>query len=72
MSLDDIKKMATTASKAPDFSRDNLQEWMTARRHKQMGEYKRHLEELREKEPKPFKPKPGLLDHVRTLYAFHW
>ena len=67
MSLDEIKKMAATASKAPDFSRDNLQEWMATRRHKQMEEYKRHLEELREKEPKPFKHKPGTLDHVRIL-----
>ena len=67
ISLDEIKKMAKTASKAPDFSRDNLQEWMTARRHKQMAEYKKHLDELREKEPNPFKHKPGELDHVSIV-----
>ena len=67
ISLDEIKKMAKTASKAPDFSRDNLHEWMATRRQKQMAEYRKHLEELREREPNPFKHKPGELDHVSTL-----
>ena len=66
VSLDEIKKMAKTVSKAPDFSRDNLHEWMATKRQQRMEEYKRHLEELREREAQPFKHKPGEIDHVRN------
>ena len=61
--------MARTVSKAPDFSRDNLHEWMATKRQQRMEEYKRHLEELREREAQPFKHKPGEIDHVRNHLA---
>lgn len=56
ISLDEIKKMAGKASRDGAEDREALRHWMATKHHKQMEEYRRHLEDLREKESRPFKP----------------
>ncbi|XP_053394280.1 ciliogenesis and planar polarity effector 1-like isoform X3 [Mercenaria mercenaria] len=67
VSLDEIKKMAETAHKDGAQDKEALRTWMVNKRHQQMAEYKRHLEELREREPRPFKPKHEDSDFSMTV-----
>lgn len=62
-----MKKMAETAHKDGAHDKEALHTWMVNKRHQQMIEYKRHLEELREKEPRPFKSKLENFDLVCLL-----
>jgi hypothetical protein len=64
VSLDEIKKMAETAHRDGAQDKEALRTWMSNKRHQQMVEYKRHLEELRERETRPFKPKHEDFDYV--------
>ncbi|KAH3779471.1 hypothetical protein DPMN_157274 [Dreissena polymorpha] len=67
VSLDEIKKMADIAHRDGARDREALREWMATKRSKQMEEYKRHLEELREREPRPFRPAHENFDQVRFV-----
>ncbi|XP_060600361.1 uncharacterized protein LOC132753839, partial [Ruditapes philippinarum] len=66
VSLDEIKKMAETAHRDGAQDKEALRTWMSNKRHQQMVEYKRHLEELRERETRPFKPKHEDFDYSMT------
>ncbi|KAL4235812.1 hypothetical protein ACF0H5_004202 [Mactra antiquata] len=60
VSLDEIKKLSDTVNKDNVVNKEELHSWMINKRQQQMAEYKKHLEELREREVKPFKPKHSL------------
>lgn len=67
VSLDEIKKIAGKAQQDGARNREELLAWMSNKRHKQMQEYKRHLDELREREIHPFRPAQENLDQVFCL-----
>ncbi|XP_052775731.1 ciliogenesis and planar polarity effector 1-like isoform X4 [Mya arenaria] len=56
MSLDSIKKMADTAGREGSRNKEELRQWTAQKRHKLTEEYRRHVEELREREIRPFRP----------------
>lgn len=65
VSLDEIKHMADTARRDGARNKEELRAWMARKRHKQMQEYKQHLDELREREARPFRPTQENLDQVQ-------
>ena len=63
LSLDDIKHMSKTVEKQ-GYDKDQLRHWMATKRRQRMLDYRRHLDELRQKETKPYKSKQQNFDQV--------
>ena len=65
LGLDEIKRMAETVQKDSGRDKDELRTWMAKKRHAQMNQYKQHVDELRERETRPFRPAHENQDQVR-------